>query len=150
MRADHLACILEQLLNLPLSLSYFQILLAHSLDDHAIIPLDLPLEHVYLVFDLLRLDPDLPVLVFEHPPPDPRHDPLLPPPGLQVPGLPLIEAGVIDVFLDDRLYEFDVLAPTDTLGEAQVIFVKDLQDVLVNRLLDDFDGLLIAGLLLLL
>jgi hypothetical protein len=43
-----------------------------------------------------------------------------------------------------------MLASTDTLGEAQVILVKDLQDILVNGLLDDFDGLLIAGLLLLL
>jgi hypothetical protein len=43
-----------------------------------------------------------------------------------------------------------MLASTDTLSEAEVILVKDLQDVLVNGLLDDFDGLLIAGLLLLL
>jgi hypothetical protein len=37
--------------------------------------------------------------------------------------------------------------PTDSLGEAQVILVKDLQDILINGVLDDFDGLLIAGLL---
>ena len=142
---------MDQLLYLTLGLSYFKILLAHSLDDHSVIPLDLPLEQLYLVFDLLRLDPDLPVLVVKHPPPDPRHDPLLPPPLLLILGLLFIEAGgVIGLFLGDCLHELDMLASTDTLSEAEVILVKDLQDVLVNGLLDDFDGLLIAGLLLLL
>ena len=83
MRADHLlASIFEQILNLFLSLGDFLILLSHSLHDHAVIPLDLPLEQLYLVFDLLSLDPDLPVLVVEHPFPYTGHDPLLSSPGL--------------------------------------------------------------------
>jgi len=99
------------------------------------------------VFDLLRLDPDLPVLVVEHPLSYTGHDPLLPPPGLQVFRLLLVNAGVIG-FLHNRLIELDTVYPTDTLGEAQVILVKYLQDVLINGVLDDFDGLFIAGLLL--
>jgi hypothetical protein len=49
--------------------------------------------------------------------------------------------------LNYRLIKLDTVYPTDTLGEAQVILVKDLQDVLINGVLDDFDGLFIAGLL---
>ena len=122
------------------------ILLVHYLHDHSVIALNLPLEKVYLVFDLLGLDPDLPVLVVEHPPPYTGHDLKLSPPGLQVFRLLLINAGVIG-FSNRRLNKCDSVAPTDSLGETQVILVKELQDVLINGVLDDFDGLCIAGLL---
>ena len=70
------------------------------------------------MFDLLRLDPDLPVLVVEHPLSHAGHDPLLPTLGLQVFRLLLIlKAGVIG-FLDYRLLELYMVYPTDSLGET--------------------------------